>query len=127
MRARAAQEQPSNRRRVARPAGDRTQAEQLVQAQIAVEDVAAGEPIVAFEIERRERVDVLHGAADVWRVLLEQPERTIDECRPRGLVPGRANQAVWRVLGEDRHDVLPVRRERWVVRRRDGDLEQRRP
>ena len=92
-----------------------------------MKDVAAGEPIVAFEIERRERVNVLDGATDVRRVLLEQAERAIDERRPRGVVPGGAIQAVGRVLGEDRHDVLSVWRERWVVRRRDGDLEQRRP
>src|SRR5207245_2245091 len=60
-------------------------------------------------------------------VLLEQSERAIDERRPRGVVPGGAIQAVRSVLGKNRHDVLSVWRERWVIRRRDGDLEQRRP
>ena len=47
------------------PASYGAEGEELVEAQLAVEDVAAGQAVLLLEIERRERMDVLDRAADV--------------------------------------------------------------
>src|SRR5262249_15391471 len=56
MRRRSAHPQVLHRRRVLRPAGHRSCEEQLLQRQLALEDVAFGEPELALEIERRQHL-----------------------------------------------------------------------
>src|SRR5215510_11222481 len=53
VRCRAAHPEISDRRPVLRPSGHRPREEQLVQGQLALKDVAFGQPPLALEIERR--------------------------------------------------------------------------
>ena len=115
---------PCDRRAVARPAGHRPHHEHLVQAHLAVEDVAAGDAEAALQIERRQHLPVLDDRADVRRVLLDQRDHAVGE-RLAQFVPRAFAQRVRRVLQEDPHDVLAGRRERRVVHRGNGHLEQR--
>src|SRR6266550_9337922 len=77
--ARAAQIQPADRRRIARPTRYRSQCEQLVETQVAMKNVAAGQAIFAFQVERRQGVYVLDRAADIGRVAGQEIDRAIDE------------------------------------------------
>jgi hypothetical protein len=49
-----AQEEVRDRRVMARPAEHRARDEQLIERQLTVKDVASGQAIVAFEVERRD-------------------------------------------------------------------------
>src|SRR5262245_19076926 len=72
VRARAAQVEAFDRRAVARPAGNRSQEEDLVRRDLAVEDVPAGEPEALLEVEGREHLAVHDRAAEVRRVLRDR-------------------------------------------------------
>src|SRR3990172_1149956 len=67
MRARAAQIEAAHRRPVARPAGNRTHEEELLQHQVAVEDVPLRQAVGALEIERRQDLPGLDRARNVRR------------------------------------------------------------
>ena len=54
MRARATQEQVFQRRGIVRPAWQRPHEEQLIEADIAVEDVAFSDAEAVFQIQRRD-------------------------------------------------------------------------
>src|SRR5258708_2311779 len=54
VRPRAAQEQAVDRSRIPRPAGYRPHVEQLVEPDVAVEDVALGQPVRALQVQRRQ-------------------------------------------------------------------------
>src|SRR5207237_1599757 len=58
MRGRSAHPQIANRRRVLRPPGNRAREEQLLERQLALEDVAFREPELALEVERRQNLPV---------------------------------------------------------------------
>ena len=124
MRAGAAQIQAADGRPVARPARHRAHREHLVQAHLAVEDVAAGDAEAALQVERRQHLPVLDDGADVGRVLLDQRDHAVAE-RLAQFVPGALAQRVGRVLQEDAHDVLAGRGERGVVHGGDGQFQQR--
>ena len=69
MRRRAAHVEAADRRAVLRPAGRGAQEEQLLERQLALEDVAFGQAPLALEVERREHLAVQDDVADVRRVL----------------------------------------------------------
>jgi hypothetical protein len=56
MRACSAQIQTANRHAILRPAGDRAHEEKLNEVRVAVKNVASGEAIGAFEVERGENL-----------------------------------------------------------------------
>ena len=68
MGARAAQVEALDRRAVARPAGHRPHEEELLQGQVAVEDVALGQAEPALEVERRQDLRRLAPRRHVGRV-----------------------------------------------------------
>ena len=86
MRARAAQVQPAHRGGVPRPARHRPHVEQLVRLDVAVEDVALGEPVGPLQVERGEHLAGDHGTGHVRR---ERPIRasTRSPSSSRRLVP----------------------------------------
>src|SRR5690606_25397306 len=71
MRARAAHAQPRQRAAVVALSQQRTRAEQLVQAQRAVEDVAADQTEGALQVQWRQRLVAKHGGAEVRRVAVD--------------------------------------------------------
>jgi hypothetical protein len=52
VRTRAAQVQTVDWRGVARPTGDWTEREELIEAQVAVENIATGQSVLLLEVER---------------------------------------------------------------------------
>src|SRR5438132_233245 len=85
--ARAAQIQPTDRRCIARPTRYRPQREQLVETQVAMKNIAAGQAVFALQVERREGVYVLDRPANVGRIAGQQIDRPIDELLFRRRVP----------------------------------------
>src|SRR5690242_21821498 len=67
MRARAAQIQTGDRHPVVGVAEHRPSGEELVERERAVEDVAAGQAELAFEVERRQHTSPEHAAREVRR------------------------------------------------------------
>ena len=69
MRARSAQEQVANRRCVSGEPEDRTGDEPLIERELAVKDVAAGQPVAALEVERRDHFAGGNQRLEAGRVL----------------------------------------------------------
>ena len=93
----------------ARPAGHRPVDEQLLERQLALEDVALGETHGALDVERRQHLAVQDQAPDVRRPFGEGVDDGVAEGLAL-LVPGALGQLVRRVLDEAAHDVLAGRR-----------------
>src|SRR5262245_1513131 len=72
MRSRSTHPEVADRRRVLRPSGSRTKEEQLLEGQLALKDVAFGEPELALEIERREHLPMQDDVANVRCMLGER-------------------------------------------------------
>ena len=116
MRSRSTQEQVPDRRFVSRPSEQRSGDEQLIERKLTVKDVAAGQSVGAFEVERR---DHLPGR----RPTIRSPERTLrwwlSRCPRAARV--RASQVVpLRLVGR----VLHVRRDDMSAGRRERRIEQ---
>src|SRR4029077_10125934 len=71
MRAGAAEEEAADGRFVAGPIEDRAHGEKLVEGELAVEDVASGETVDRFEIERSDDLHVFNQARQIGGVLGE--------------------------------------------------------
>ena len=111
MRGRAAHPQVLDGRLVLCPAGHRAQEEQLLQRELALEDVALGQSKFAFEVERRHHLPANDDVLQVGRELRDGVDDVIAESFPL-LVPGALFQLVGRVLHEAGHHVLARRCDR---------------
>ena len=90
--ARAAEVEPADRHPEARPARHGTHEEELLECQVAMEDVALGEAVGALEVERSED---LHGAIASGTFGAYSPI-VLDDLlaeRRRALVPGALTEA----------------------------------
>src|SRR6478609_6593639 len=67
-----AHKEVANRGRVARPAGRRTQEEELLERQLTLEDVPFRQSPFALEVERRDDLTVKDEVLEVRRVLRER-------------------------------------------------------
>src|SRR5579875_3982003 len=106
--ARPAEIEPLHRRLVARPAGYRSEGEHLIRRNLAMEDVAAGDADVLFDVRRSENLHVLDGVPDVRRVLGEGVDDVLaDLVATAG--PITFGQIVGSVLHEEGHRVFPLR------------------
>ena len=121
MRRRAAHVEVLDRRPVLGPSRHGPQEEELLESQLALEDVAFREPEVALEVERREDLPVLDDVLDVRRVLGDRVDDRVAEGLAL-LVPV-ALEVVGRVLHEARHDVLAGRSEGGVRQGRDDHVD----
>ena len=124
VRARAAQVQPVDRRRVLRQRRRRPHERHLVQALLALEDVAAEQPEDPLEVRRREHLVVHDRVLHVRRHRAERVEALLPVALARPLRP--ALLVVRPVLGEHRHHGRAVVGQRVVDRRRHLDLQVRR-
>ena len=79
MRRRAAHIEVANRRRVLRPSRGRPQKEQLLERQLALEDVAFRQAPLALEIERRQHLAVQNDVPNVGRVLGDRVDDGVAE------------------------------------------------
>ncbi len=95
MRARAAQIQMPNRRGVARPPEQRPRDEELIERQLAVKDVAAGQSVGPFEIERRDHLAREDGGPEAGRVALDRARRGVAQAIAfaRPMSPSRGDMA----------------------------------
>ena len=111
VRGRAAHVEAAHGRAVAGPARHRPQEEELLERQLALEDVALGQAPLALEVERGQHLAVQDELLDVGRVLRDGVDHGVAE-RLALLVPRALAQLVGRVLHEARQDVLAGRRDR---------------
>ena len=79
MRRRSAHVEVAHRRLVLRPARRRPQEEQLLERQLALEDVAFGQAEVALDVERRQHLPVQDDVLDVRRVLGDRVDDGVAE------------------------------------------------
>ena len=112
-----------HRRLVLRPAGRGAQEEQLLERQLALEDVAFRQAEVALDVERRQHLPVQDDVLDVRRVLRDRVDDRVAE-RLAVLVPAALFlQVIRRVLHEARHHVLARRRDRRIGQARDHHVD----
>src|SRR6185295_12096376 len=105
MRRRAAHVETVDRRLVLRPSWSRTQEEQLLQCQLALEDIAFRQSPLALEIQRRHHLTMQDGVAHVGRVLGKGVDDDVAEGLALG-VPRAVDQMIRSVLHEAGHHVL---------------------
>jgi hypothetical protein len=101
MRAGAAEKQAADGRFVAGPIEDRPHGEKLIERQLAVEDVAAGEAVGCFEILGRDDLDAFDEGGKMGRV----SGKSLDDGGAKLLaasVPVPFSQLEWRVLNVGR-------------------------
>ncbi len=90
------------------PSRRRAQAEELMQRQLPMEDVALSQAHLAVHIPRGQHLSMQDRPKEVWRILSQRIDDGVPERLALGLVP--ASVQIGRgVLDEDRHDVLPGR------------------
>jgi hypothetical protein len=121
----AAQEKATDRSLVARPVENGAHGEELIERQLAVENVAAGETVGCFEILGGDDLDALDEAGKIGGVGGKSFDDGVAEFCAAG-VPVALFQPEWRELDVGREDVLAVRGKRGIENRRDGDVEIRR-
>ena len=100
---------------------------ELVEAMLSVHRMAAGQAVVAFEVDRGDDLARDDGPGQARRVAVERPHDEVAE-RLAGVVPGRVAERVGRPLDDDAHHVRAGRGpldQRRVGERRDGRLEHR--
>ncbi len=124
MRAGAAEEKAADGRFVASPIENGAHGEKLVEGEFAMENVAAGEAVDRFEVERSDDLHVLHEAGKIGRVLGESFDDGVAEIFAAG-VPVPFLQLVRRELDVSGEDVLAFRGKRRIEKRGNGDIEIR--
>ena len=126
MRGRSAHVEVLDRRAELRPSRHRPQEEELLQRELALEDVAFAQSELAFQIERRDYLAVQDDVFDIRRVLGNGVDHVVAK-RFFLIVPVQAGpQLVRRVLHEARHDVLSRRRDRRIGQRGNDHVNVRR-
>src|SRR6056297_249304 len=96
-------------------AEQRTRAEQLVEAQRAMKDVAAQQAVLALEIQRREEAASENAGGEVRRMTVHRGDRQVGEGFPVA-VPAAVGRGI-DVLAEQAGDMLSRRRQAVVQRR----------
>src|SRR5260221_574849 len=119
----AAQIQAPNRRGVPRPFQQRPRDEQLIERQLAVKNVAAGQSVGPLEIERRDHLAGEDRGSEAWRVALDRARGGV--AKTIALRVPIALEVIRRVLDVRRDDVLTLGGERRIGNRRDGRLDPR--
>src|ERR1700676_5149126 len=105
---------------VLRPSSDRTVEKQLFKIEVAVENVAFGESIGAFQIERGENLAGDDGTRNIGRVFGDLVHHAVAQQFAM-FVPRALSKSVGDVLHEAGHDVFPLGRKRRVgVRSNDA-------
>src|SRR5690349_12045396 len=125
MRARAAKVQALERHSVIRRSNHRSSAEQLIETHLSVEDIAADQAKAALEVEWRMNLPAKHRLGEAGRVLIDRGNDGIGRFFPFVVPASAGAKVVTKVLTEERGDVLALRRQRRVQRRRDEHLDDR--
>src|SRR5579864_3107526 len=107
---RSAEIKTVNRCSVLRPASYGTHEEKLLQAQIAMKDVAFSQTIGAFQVERREHLPGHDRRGNVGGILSDFPDHTIAQQFAL-VVPVSLAQMVRNILHEARKNVFARRRQ----------------
>ena len=120
MRSRTAQVEAGDGRAVARPPRHWAHEEELLEGQVAVEDVALGEPVGALEVERSQDLTSHHCPRHVGRVLGDLPQDEVAQTLALR-IPVAFAQAIRHVLHEAGHHVAAGRGQARIhVRRHDA-------
>src|SRR4029077_16377144 len=78
---------------------------ELVEAGLSVERMGAGQAEVTLEVQRRQHLAVGNELSDPGRDALERPDHGVAKGIGTSGSPGAVPERVWRVLGDDAHDV----------------------
>src|SRR5215472_398292 len=105
MSTRSAQIQSVDRSAVPGPAGYRSHKEQLVQCHVTMKDVAAGERVVAFHIQRRDHLAMNDGILDIGGILRQCVDTPVGELLLHS-VPICVAQSIGSILSEYTHYVF---------------------
>src|SRR5207249_5876830 len=124
MRPRTTEIEVANGGAIARPAGHRAEAEELVQAQLTMENVAAGETILPLHVQRRDNLAMHDSRADIRGIGHQRVEAVIGEALLE-VVPRALAQGIRGILHKDRHEMLPRWGEGIVVHGWNGDFKER--
>src|SRR3990167_9169951 len=111
MRSRAAQKKTADRRAVLTEPQERPHGEELIERELAMENLAAGQPPAALEVERRQDLARDDTRLQRGRVLLERRHHGIAQALA-GALPVGVPQVIRRKLRVGREDV----RSRWGQR-----------
>src|SRR2546422_8015811 len=122
MRARATYIKVADRRRIARKAEQRAHDEHLIERELAVEDVTAGQAVRALEIKRCDDLARNYRRFEAGRIARDRASRGVAKAIALG-IPGRAAQVIRRVLDVRRDDVPARGREERVGERRNRELD----
>src|SRR5438067_13776678 len=114
MRARAAQVQALERHPVIGCTDHRPRAEQLVEAHLAMEDVAADQPEAALEIERRMDLPADHRRGKAGGMRIDGGNDRVGRLLALVVPTPPRTQVVAEVLAEERSDMLALGREAGV-------------
>src|SRR4051794_13308481 len=124
MRARAAQIESLERRAILRETNQWTKSKKLIESLFAVMNVSTAQTVLLFEIVRRDHLAAHNHLTELRRVGFE----LVDDVARKLITTPRPvafSQLVWRKLRVNRHHVFACRRERWIAKRRDADVEIR--
>ena len=125
VRARSAQIEALERHPIIGRADHRPSAEQLVEAHLAVENVAADQAEAALEVERRMDLPADHRLGEARRVGIDRRDDRVGRFLAL-LVPAPPGpEVVAEMLAEQRRDMLALGREARVQGRRDQHLDDR--
>src|SRR4051794_21563712 len=111
-----AQVEALERHPVIRRADHRPRAEQLIEAHLAVEDVAADEPEAALEVEWRMDLPADDRLGETRRVRVDGGDDLVGRSLALVVPASACAEVVAEVLAEEARDVLAFRREAWVER-----------
>src|SRR5438309_3677397 len=123
MRARAAQVKSTDQRVVTNPAQQRTHDEKLVQRQLTVEDVSAGESVRLLQIERRDDLPLLDESRQIRRIVRQSFHYRLAQSFPLFGIPSAIFQVIRGELRVHRHYVLALGRQRRIGNRGQRDIE----
>src|SRR5258706_1793996 len=124
MRAGAAKKKAADGRFVARPIENGTHGEKLIECELAMKNVAAGEAVGSFEIKRRDDLHVFDEIGQIRRVSGQGFDNGVSQVEA-ARVPVPFLQREWGELDAGGENVLAVRSERGIENRGNGDIEPR--
>src|SRR5258706_7152651 len=122
MRAGAARKKAADGRFVARPIENGTHGEKLIECELAMKNVAAGEAVGSFEIKRRDDLHVFDEIGQIRRVSGQGFDNGVSQVEA-ARVPVPFFQPVRSELNVGGEHVLAIGSERGIENRGDGDVE----
>ena len=117
-----AEEEALDGRFVAGPVEDRAHGEQLIEGQLAVKNVAAGEAVFGFEVFGGDGLSALDEAGEIWRVIADGFDDGVGEVLA-ARIPIPFFQFEWGKLDVGAHNVFADGSKARIAECGDGEIE----